>query len=164
MSGTMTRFPAMAFDLADPFHISQVVHDLESAMDQVGAALDLEWHTVQERPMPILWDGEPHESVLRFTYSKGGAPHYELQQGEPGSLWGADYVGMHHVGVWTDDFFGDVAALEAAGFRIEATMQSEDGRPSYFTYQISPHGLRIELLPIQAKPYYERWFETGVFA
>ena len=153
----------MAFDIANPFHTAQVVPDLEAAMAELGSALGLTWHSVQERVMHIRYRGEVVRAELRFTYSVEGEPHLELLQGSPGSVWGPDMAGMHHVGVWTDDFLADVAALEAGGMPVEVTLasRSTDG-PHAFTYH-SGHGLRVELVPVEMKPAFDNWFGGGEF-
>jgi hypothetical protein len=153
----------MAFDLARPFHVAQVVTDLEHAMDEAGAALGLTWNSVQHRTMRIRWQDDVVETSLRFTYSRGSEPYFELLQGEPGSVWGPDFAGMHHVGVWTDEFQADAGRLEASGFPIEATLAGKDDTPQGFTYQTSRHGLRIELVPVELKPAFDRWFAGGEF-
>lgn len=151
------------FDLASPFHVAQVVTDLDASMDELGAAMGLTWHSVQERVMHIRYRGEVVRAELRFTYSVEGEPHIELLEGSPGSVWGPEMAGMHHVGVWTDDFHADAAALDSAGLPVEVTLasRSTDG-PNGFTYHLA-HGLRIELVPIEMKPAFHNWFTGGRF-
>ena len=153
----------MSYDLGNPFHVAQVVPDLETAMDDLSSGLGVSWHSIQEREMHIRYRGELVKANLRFTYSREGEPHIELLQGSEGSVWGPELAGMHHIGVWTDDFLTDVARLESAGFAMEVTLASSttDG-PHAFTYHVG-HGLRVELVPIEMRPAFESWFGGGEF-
>ncbi|MCP3973040.1 MAG: hypothetical protein GY720_00945 [bacterium] len=147
-----------------PFHVGQVVTDLEAAMAELSEGLGLEWLSIQERTMHLVTPDGIAPASLRFTYSKG-APHIELLQGEPGTIWGPEHAGLHHVGVWTEDMAADSAWLESHGYPREVTLasRSTDG-PSGFTYQRSPFGLRVELVPTSSQPAFANWFAGGEFA
>jgi hypothetical protein len=154
----------MSFDLTNPFHIAQVVTDLEASMNELTEGLGVTWHSIQERVMHLRTGNEVIPATVRFVYSKGDEPHIELLQGSQGSIWGPEMAGMHHVGVWTDDFLADAAGLEAAGFPIEVTLASRTTEePQSFTYH-KAHGLRIELVPVEARPAFTTWFAGGEFA
>jgi hypothetical protein len=154
----------MSFDVTNPFHVAQVVTDLEASMEELTNGLGVTWHSIQERVMHIRYGGEVVRAELRFTYSVEGDPQIELLEGSAGSVWGPDFAGMHHIGVWTDDFLADVAALEASGVPVEVTLASRttDG-PHAFTYH-NLHGLRVELVPVEMKAAFDSWFAGGDFA
>jgi catechol 2,3-dioxygenase-like lactoylglutathione lyase family enzyme len=97
---------------------------------------------------------------LRFTYS-GQAPHVELVESIPGTLFAASSPYVHHVGYWSDDIDRDIAALEAAGALLEGRGFWPDGRGPIWAYVTPPNGSRIELVDRQAKPSMEQWWATG---
>lgn len=149
--------------IGSAFHIGAVVVDLDRGMAELSTGLGFEWHTVQERTMHVRTIDGIAPVSLRFTYSKQ-TPHIELLQGDPGSIWGPEHAGIHHIGVWSDDLDRDAEALAAAGFGMEVTLasRSTDG-PSGFTYQRSELGVRIELVPTSSRAAFDNWFGGGDF-
>ena len=125
------------------FHVGIIVEDLESAMGELGRALELSWHEPHERS----YDG----STIRVCFSKEGPPYLELIEGQPGSHWSTD-SGPHldHLGYWSSDFQADVERLEAAGMSLDIDGVKMGGR---FNYHRSPSaGLRIELIDANRPP------------
>jgi hypothetical protein len=76
-------------------------------------------------------------------------------------LFAASSPYVHHVGYWSDDIDGDVAALEKAGVLLEGRGFWRDGRGPVWAYVTPPNGSRIELVDKQAKPSMEQWWATG---
>lgn len=149
--------------IGEAFHVGGVVADLDQGMGELTEAIGLEWHPVQARTMHVQTSDGVTNVAARFSYSKQ-APHIELLQGDPGSIWGPEHIGIHHIGVWTDDLQGDSTALAAKGFELEATLASRSGRAvNGFTYQRSELGIRIELVPTASKPAFDNWFSGGQF-
>jgi catechol 2,3-dioxygenase-like lactoylglutathione lyase family enzyme len=153
------------FNITDLSHVAAVVVDLDQAMYELSEAFELDWLSVQKRTMTVRREnGEVERTELLFTYSRQGPPHLELLQGTPGSIWGPERAGLHHIGVWADDFVADVAALEQRGMPVELTLASRDTEdPRGFTYHRSPHGLRVELVSSEARPMFDRWLAGGDF-
>lgn len=153
------------FGIGRPFHVGFVVPDLDAAMAELTDGLGMTWHAVQDRTMHVRTPAGVSPVSLRFTYSAGDEPHIELLQGDPGSMWGPENAGFHHIGVWSSDFVGDAAVLETKGFPLELTLasRSTDG-PHGFTYQSSPFGVRVELVPLDMQPAFTSWFGGGSFA
>ena len=162
---TAEGYSPTTFGIGRPFHVGQVVTDLVPAMTELTEGLGIEWHPIQERTMHLRSPSGVQKVGLRFTYSQGAEPHIELLEGDAGSIWGPEYKGFHHIGVWTTDFLSDVSHLEAAGFPVEITLasRSTDG-PNGFTYQTNGDGVRIELVPTEMRPAFDNWFSGGSFA
>ena len=68
---------------------------------------------------------------------------------------------VHHVGYWSDDIDGDIAALEKAGALLEGRGFWPDGRGPVWAYVTPANGSRIELVDKLAKPSMEQWWATG---
>jgi catechol 2,3-dioxygenase-like lactoylglutathione lyase family enzyme len=150
--------------IGETFHVGVAVTDLESAMAELTDGLGLEWHSIQERSMHLRTATGVVSAQLRFTYSKQ-TPHIELLHGDPGSIWGPEHRGIHHIGVWTDDLTRDSARLAAKGYPIEVTLASRSTEdPQGFTYQRGDLGLRVELVPTSSRPAFDNWFGGGEFA
>ena len=101
----------------------------------------------------------------RFTYSHEGTTYVELVEENPDTIWRVG-DGLHHVGRWTDDLRGELAALEAgrsAGRPCRAgASRAANRRRSAITG--CPGGGYLELVDIRMKPAFERWMAGGDFA
>lgn len=149
--------------IGEAFHVGAAVTDLEAAMAELTDGVGLEWHSIQERTMHLRTPDGVAPAHLRFSYSKQ-APHIELLQGDPGTIWGPENVGIHHIGLWSDDLARDSAALTAQGFPLEATLASRStDDPQGFTYQRGDLGIRVELVPTASRPAFDNWFSGGEF-
>ena len=153
------------FKVTQPSHFATVVVDIDQAMQELGEAFELEWLAVQNQTMTVRSpDGVVTKTDLLFTYSQQGPPYLELLQGEPGSIWGPERAGLHHVGVWSEDLVADVTALEGQGMPMELTLASRDlVTPVGFAYHRSPQGMRVELVSTEARPMFDRWLAGGDF-
>src|SRR5690606_14513143 len=65
--------------MGQPYHVGIVVPRLEASMATLSAALGVEWSDVHVRGSA--------PSLVRVACSRGGAPHLELLEGPPDSLW-----------------------------------------------------------------------------
>ncbi len=100
--------------------------------------------------------------TLRFTYSCEGPQHIELLQGPPGSPWyGADFPGVHHVGVWTDDVAAETERLVAAGRTLDLAGRAPAEGYGAMTYVRSPSGFLLEPVKSFARERMERWWAGG---
>lgn len=151
---------------ADCYHQGVRVPNLETAMEEVGAAMGVTWCQPQERQQAV-WLPEIGDTTvaLRFTYSAQGPQHVELLEGAPGSIWdGRDQPGVHHVGLWSDDVRRDTEACVARGWILRAGQHSPENCYGVFTYVQPPSGLIVEFVSTAARPMFERWFAGGPLA
>src|SRR3954465_10541173 len=85
------------------FHVGFIVPDLEAAMEEVHAALGIEWRAPIAAVVPLLGPHGGGEADVYSVYSDGGPPAIELVQSVPGTpLAGNSGVSSHHLGFWTD--------------------------------------------------------------
>lgn len=135
-----------------PFHIALSVDDLDLAAAQMGAA-GLTWRKTLEYPLCVLHEGLQTEIALRSVYSEGPAPAVELFEIKSGAGTPLDPPTpgsqFHHIGLWADDFVNDLAALEALGWELTATVPDPSGAPSRFSLHSTPFGFYVELVDTQ---------------
>lgn len=150
----------MPGDMPVMFHTGMIVNDLETSMRQFSAAFGFTW----AEPQRVVADLRGPKGIKRReavgTYSLEGPHHIELVQQIDAAVW-HDVTGgplVHHIGFWVDDLAGEVARLEALGFRPEVSGVAADGGPGDFVY-IHNHlgGLWLELVDSAMRPGVERW-------
>jgi lactoylglutathione lyase len=153
-------------DFTRAYHIGVRVHDIQVAMEEMGADLGLTWCSLQEREQQVWTPQTGAMTVpLKFTYSQQGPQHVELLQGVVGSPWYAgSHPGIHHTGVWVDDVIAETNALLAKGWTLAASGKSPDDGYGSFTYVVPPSGLIVELVTSAAEPMFQRWFAGGPLA
>ena len=128
----------------DFYHVGIVVDDLTAAMERLTAAGGYSWTKPVEYTVAITTAAGDIDVPFRFVYSLQ-APHLELVQQVPGTLWTSPPGrAAHHLGYWVDDIGATAAALEAAGFELEARPAGDT--LSTFAYFIDPTGMRIEIV------------------
>jgi len=155
--------------LADAYHTGFVVADIDSAMAELTALFGVEWTPVEDRNMKVRTPDGPLEGRLRFAYTLGEAPHLELLEPVPGTVWDqpaeltSGLGAAHHVGVWTEDFAETSARLEAAGFPRLLTFDDGSGRALGFAYHRLPSGVLVELVDAARRPELEAWLRGGAY-
>ena len=128
----------------DFYHVGIVVDDLTAAMERLTAAGGYSWTKPVEYTVATTTAAGDIDVPFRFVYSLQ-APHLELVQQVPGTLWTSPPGrAAHHLGYWVDDIGATAAALEAAGFELEARPAGDT--LSTFAYFIDPTGMRIEIV------------------
>ena len=128
------------------FHVGFIVPELVAAMEQLQAALGIEWRAPIDAIVPLRGPDGVVEADVFSVYSAGGPPAIELVQSVPGTaLAGNGGVSFHHLGFWTDRLAGSSHDLDAHGWPCAATVAGPDANPSRFTLQQSPHGFYVEL-------------------
>ena len=127
-----------------PFQVGIVVADLEVAMEELGAALGIEWAPPQERRLG--------EWTCRITFGRRpGPPYLELIEGQPGSPWDpAGGYRLDHIGYWTEDVDAESARLAEAGLPIEVQGAELSGPWTYHRGERT--GLRVELIDQTRRP------------
>jgi catechol 2,3-dioxygenase-like lactoylglutathione lyase family enzyme len=115
-------------------HVAIVVDDLTAAIAELEALLGITWETPRDREM--------HGVPFRMAYSRGEPPWIELLERSDGTPF--DTLGLHHVGVWSEDHEADKRRMADAGLELEL-----DGVPigRVFSLHRAPtSGLRLELV------------------
>jgi hypothetical protein len=148
--------------LSAPYHVGIATTDVDGVMAALGAVLGQTWVALERPP---IWHHTPEGPVRpspRVEYSAGGPLHIELLESATGTIYSpAAGTHLHHLGYWTDDFAGDLAAALAAGWSLEASMNDEDGMPSTFCYLTRPARMRVELVDSARRPEFEALMKKG---
>ncbi|BBZ45505.1 VOC family protein [Mycobacterium parmense] len=129
---------------ADCYHTGLVVDDMGAAAARLSAVMGYRWTRPVEATLNVTTVGGEVEVPFRFVYSVN-APHLELIQEVPGTIWTAPAGGgAHHLGYWVDDLASAAAQLERSGYRLEARPSGE--ALTMFAYFIDAGGVRIEIV------------------
>lgn len=140
------------------FHVGYVVSDLEEAMERLTLSAGFSWASTRTLPTTLRTPVGEISTDVRLTYSVQGPPYLELIEEQPGTVWGREHRGFHHLGYWSGRFADDIDALTGAGFEFEVGAVDEHGAPARFAYLREPHtGLRIELRDEARRPRMEQW-------
>jgi glyoxalase/bleomycin resistance protein/dioxygenase superfamily protein len=144
------------------FHVGYVVPDLGEAMARLTASAGLRWAAARTLPITLRTPAGDAPVELSLTYSVQGPPHLELIAQRPGTVWGSEHSGLHHLGYWSGRLAGDVDALTRAGFAFEAGAVDESGALTRFAYLREPYtGLRVELRDEARRPATEQWLRAS---
>jgi catechol 2,3-dioxygenase-like lactoylglutathione lyase family enzyme len=129
---------------ADCYHTGLVVDDMAAAAERLTAAMGYRWTKPVEAMLGVTTADGDIEVPFRFVYSVN-APHLELIQEVPGTIWTAAPGGAaHHLGYWVDDLAAAAAHLERNGYRLEARPSGDT--LTMFAYYTDPGGVRIEIV------------------
>lgn len=143
-------------------HVGYVVPDLGEAMRRLTASAGLRWAVARTLPVTLRTPAGEIATEVNLTYSVQGPPHLELIAEQPGTVWGSEHAGLHHLGYWSGRFTDDIDALTCAGFEFEAGAVDEHGALTRFAYLREPHtGLRVELRDEARRPATERWLHAS---
>lgn len=150
-------------DMTEAFHIGVRVVDLDAAISDLSAALDIQWASPRTHEEQPIWtptagtEGVP----LRYCYSIEGPLHIELLESSGGSFWdGSDQPGNHHVGVWVDDVAAEADRLISQGWTLEACRTAPVGKDRYgvFAYLQPPTGMLVEIVSRELLPKFQAWW------
>jgi catechol 2,3-dioxygenase-like lactoylglutathione lyase family enzyme len=129
---------------ADFYHVGVVVPDIAAAAGRLTTVAGYQWTKPVRATLAVTTEAGDYEVPFEFVYSMQ-APHLELVQEVPGTIWAVPPRGAtHHLGYWADDLADAARRLEAAGFRQEAR-PSGDTLTS-FAYYTDSAGTRIEIV------------------
>jgi Glyoxalase/Bleomycin resistance protein/Dioxygenase superfamily len=143
------------------FHVGYVVPDLGEAMERLTASAGLRWARARSLPVRLRTPAGEISTEVNLTYSIQGPPHLELIAEQPGTIWGSEHSGLHHLGYWSGRFAEDIDALTRAGFEVETGAVDEDGALTRFAYLREPHtGLRVELRDEARRAATEQWLRA----
>jgi hypothetical protein len=127
------------------YHVGIVVADLDAAMAELGETAGLRWGKVQRYALEYGTPAGPRVFDPSFVISLDGPPHVELLGQLAGSMWAE--LGLHHLGLWSDDVPAESAALAARGCAWESALMDAEGRPAGGCYhRLAAAGVRVELV------------------
>jgi hypothetical protein len=135
------------------YHVGIVVPELEEGQAHFSELFGLRWAPIIETPTAIRsGDGDVSTVDLRLVYSVD-APHVELIEAVPGSIWSLNpHSNIHHIGFWSDDLAGDWSRLHGGGCPVEVMGDSGSGDPLIWTYHHDRLGVRVELVDALIRP------------
>ncbi|MEQ6332054.1 VOC family protein [Sphingobium sp. MK2] len=147
-------------DLTRTHHKGIAVADIDRAVADYGAALDLTFAPVRDfDPLPF-WTPEDglREIRVRATYSLGGPIHIELVQGQGPFYDPATATTARHIGVWVDDLPAETARLVDLGWTVRAANAKPEDGYGLIAYLASPDdALLVELISTALKPAIDEW-------
>ena len=130
------------------YHVGIVVPDLLEAQKELSSQLGVTWGPVLHLDGADVRDGEGRDLVLPTTicYSVD-APHLEVIQEVPGSVWACnEHSNLHHIGFWSDDMPGASSALSVGGCPLQLCGRAGEIAPSSWVYHGTGLGIRIEIV------------------
>ena len=136
------------------YHVGIVVPEVEAARTHLTELLGIRWGPVQERGSIETFYGADGEILnpLRLCYSID-APHIELIQHTPGSMWECnEHSNLHHVGFWSDTIPEDSRAMEQVGCPLGVCFRDEQNRPAFFAHHRSTLGFWVEMVDAALEP------------
>lgn len=116
--------------LGQIFHTAYVVRDLDRAIVQLEAALDVSFLAPVQRDVPRVHDfaGDGPLSTC-MTYSRGAPPYIELIEAAGSGFLSQDTAGhTHHLGLWVEDPAEASQFLRRRGYGWTADIYDAEGR------------------------------------
>ena len=105
-----------------------------------------QWITPLSLTLPVETEAGEQDVNFRATYSLQ-APHVELVQEIPGTIWtSVPGNAAHQLGFFVDHLAKKSSELAKAGFAREACACAEGQAPALFAYHNDPLGIRIEIV------------------
>jgi hypothetical protein len=137
----------------DMYHVGIVVPSLEDGQAHFADLFGLRWAPVLEAPTAMRrTDGSVDTVDLRLVYSID-APHLELIEAVPGSIWVLNpHSNIHHIGFWSDHLVDDRERLHGGGCPMEVMGDSGGSDPLFWSYHNDRLGVRIELVDQALRP------------
>ena len=129
-----------------PFHVGLVVENVETSMDELTRALGVSWGRIQRKTLTMESTRGTAPVSVCYAYSVDGPPYLELIERRDGSVF--DTVGLHHIGVWTDDPASESARLDDMGWPRESVIITGEGGWGGGLFHTGPAALRLELVDI----------------
>jgi hypothetical protein len=132
--------------MANYWHVAFAVPDLDAAMAEFGAALDLTWRPVRVVPMTMHDStGALVEMDVKVTFTQVGNPAIEMFEAIPDSPLAAQGGSVfHHMGYWCDSLEAETARLESVGWPSHGA-SPDDG--SHFPVRLFKGPLGVILEP-----------------
>lgn len=154
--------------LSMPYHAGFVVADIGVAIQDLQERLGYTFN----RPIRArAEDVEDRVSDTRgpldlwMAYTRDSPFRLEVIESTGKGIYGDNYLGLHHLGVWEPNPAGRLSALEEAGDPVDAVFREADGTVSIiYARSASVPGARIEYVGAAQRPALERWFDSGDLA
>jgi hypothetical protein len=142
-----------ATGLAPYFHVGVIVPDLSAAQAELSEQVGVTWGPVLHLDETEVRDGDGVDIVLPTTMCYSiEAPHLELIEEVPGSVWQCnDHSNLHHVGFWSDDVPAASSRLSAIGCPLQLCGRAGDAAPASWAYHRNSLGVRIEVIDAQLR-------------
>jgi hypothetical protein len=145
------------------YHFALIVEDIGSAMEELTTVLRLSWTKVMRRTVSVETADGAAAIDVAYAYSLEGPPHFELIERREGTVFGE--LGLHHIGVWSDDYKTDSARLEELGWPRETVALKPDGSWAGGLYHRGTGNLRLEVVDIaNSGPKLLRFLSGGDYA
>lgn len=149
--------------LTPAYHFALVVENLEAAKQELTEALGLTWARDQRRQACLEAPDHPITLYMAYAYSLEGPPYLEIIEQRPDSPFAQ--LGLHHIGVWSDDPRAESARLEQAGWPRETVGLAPDGSWAGSLYHRGTAGLRVEVVNIAVSgPKLVRYLTGGDYS
>ena len=132
--------------LCPPYHFGLIVENLEEAQAELTAALGFSWARDQRRSVCLEAPASPLMLDMAYAYTLEGPPYREIIERRPDSPF--EQLGLHHIGVWSDDPAGESARLAGVGWPRETVGLAPDGSWAGALYHRGTGGLRVEVVDI----------------
>ena len=136
-------------NLAPHYHVGIVVPDVAAARDRLTELLGVSWGPIMHLDEVPYRDADGKDIVLPSTicYSTE-APHIELVEETPGSVWVRnEFSNLHHIGFWSDGLADDSALLGVGGCPLQLCGRDGSSAPVSFAYHRDEVlGIRYELV------------------
>jgi hypothetical protein len=146
-----------------PYHFALVVADVEQAQTELGAVFGLTWANIQRRMARMESPSGPVQVDVCYVYSLNGPPYFELIEQRPGTVFAQ--LGLHHIGLWSDNPVAESKRLEAHGWPRETVGLKQDGSWAGGLYHRGTGGLRVEIVDIGSSgPKLLRYLAGGDYA
>ena len=129
-----------------PYHVGMIVPDVPRAMEELTEVLGVSWGRVQRRENLMETPDGPRSIDVCFAYTIDGPPHLEVIEHRPGTVFGT--LGLHHLGVWTNDAASESARLDAAGWPRETVSLAPEGTWGGGLFHLGLDCVRIEVVDI----------------
>jgi hypothetical protein len=142
------------------YHVGLVVEHLEEAQDELRRALGVTFGRTQRKTLRLETPDGPTDVDVAYVYTLEGPPYLELIERRTGTVF--EPVGLHHLGLWTDDSVGESARLEHEGCPRESVILKSDGSWSGGLFHLTQCQLRVELVDIdRSGPRLVRYLNGG---
>ncbi|MEZ5205482.1 MAG: VOC family protein [Acidimicrobiales bacterium] len=136
------------------FHVGIVVRDLAAAQRSLSEQLGVRWGPILRLDVTEVRDGDGNDLLLptAICYSIE-APHLELIEEVPGSVWTCnEHSNLHHIGRWHDDLPTESARLASIGCPLQLCGRAGADAPTQFAYHGTDLGIRVEVLDASVAP------------
>jgi hypothetical protein len=123
-----------------------IVEDVEQATEELHEILGVHWGRIQRKTLTIETPTGPAPTDMCYSYSVDGPPYLEVIEQRPRTAF--EMLGLHHIGVWTDDPPAESARLDAIGCPRETVVIKPDGTWGGGLFHVASCGLRVEMVDI----------------